>query len=55
MKKINKKEVETLSAKELRSIEGGTFIIGNIVPLDVYPPHKRPILIRDNPPFVVKP
>ena len=55
MKKLSIKEVETLSIKELRSVEGGGIVIGNLVPLDFYPPHKRPVLIRDFPLFPVKP
>ena len=55
MKSRNITEVETLSIKELRSIEGGGIVIGNLVPLDFYPPHKRPVLIRDFPLFPVKP
>lgn len=49
MKKINIKEVEVLKKKELRSIEGGNIIIGNLIPLppNAYPIGKRPVLIRD--------
>ncbi len=41
--------MEHLSIKELRNIEGGNIIIGNLIPLppNAYPIGKRPVLIRD--------